>query len=103
MDPTGSNEAIVRQRKLLESGRPKLIQLAVEQGNLSLTGTVEVKGIKIQLPPIKRFQISELPLQDQFSNVNIPLNTILNLLHIVAAQGIMITSDNSIQWIGARP
>jgi hypothetical protein len=103
MDPTGNNEAIVRQRKLLESGRPKLIQLAVEQGNLSLTGTVEVKGIKIQLPPIKRFQISELPLQDQFSNVNIPLNTILNLLHIVAAQGIMITSDNSIQWIGARP
>lgn len=101
MDPTGSNEAIVKQRKLLETGRPKLIKLAIDQGSLSLTGKVEVKGIDIQLPPIERFRISELPIKDRLSNLNVPLKKILDLLHMVAAQEIVIDSDNNVHWIGS--
>jgi len=99
MDPTGNNEAIVQQRKLLDTARPQRINLRVEQGNLSLTGRAVVKGVGIEIPPVRRFQVSKLPVQKQLSNLEVPLNTIQEVLSVLAAEEIVVTPEGEVRLI----
>jgi len=98
VDPSGNNEAVVRQRKLLDTARPKRINLDISQGSLSLTGTAEVKGIEIQLPPLKRLQLSDLPIQGQLQNLDLPLKAMQGILSRLSAEEIVLLPDNSLRW-----
>ncbi|MDH4317524.1 MAG: hypothetical protein OEV64_03965, partial [Desulfobulbaceae bacterium] len=65
LDPHESNEAIIKQRKLVELGSPRWIMVTVENGNLSLSGEVSVKGISIALPELKRVNLAGLPIETE--------------------------------------
>ena len=99
MDPTGNNEAIVQQRKLLDTARPQRINLKVEQGNLSLTGRAAVKGVGIEIPPVRRFQISKLPVQKQLSNLEVPLDSIREVLSVLAAEEIVVSPEDKVRLV----
>jgi len=103
MDPSGSNEAIVRQRKLLDLGRPKRIKLSLNQGSLSLSGQVVVKGIEINLPSINRLLVSELPLEEQLSDLGLPFNSVNKILKTIAGQEIILGKDKSLYFNRTNP
>ena len=60
LDPYESNETIVAQRKYFRMGSPEWIQIKIENGNLSLKGQVQVKGIKINIPGLDGLNISNI-------------------------------------------
>ena len=103
LDPTGSNEAVVRQRNLLRNGRPKRIRVRVEQGNLFVTGEAEVKGVDLELPPIKRFRIAALPLGTRLADLNLEVDKVLDVLHAGSASSIDVQPDGSLLWNRTTP
>jgi len=67
LDPDEQNETIVRQRRLMDIGYPRYLRVAAAYGNLSVSGAVEVKGFQLDLPPVDRLAIANLPIRKQLT------------------------------------
>ncbi len=97
LDPYESNEGIVRQRELLRVGTPLWITLQVRYGNLSFSGEVEVKGVRVRLPRIERLNIAGLPIQTRLEHGLLALGPIVDLLKTVSSDVIITGKDGTIQ------
>jgi translocation and assembly module TamB len=88
LDPEEQNETIVQQRRLMGIGYPRNLRIAAAYGNLSLSGAVDVKGFQLDLPPVDRLGIANLPFKKQLSK---PLAAVPGLIKILdAASGSLI-------------
>lgn len=91
LDPQEQNETIVQQRRLMGMGYPRNLRVAAAYGNLSLSGAVEVKGFRLDLPPVDRLGIANLPLGRQLAK---PLAAVPGLIKLLdAASGSLICRD----------
>ncbi len=82
LDPYESNETIVSQRRLLQSGVPRWIDIHVQNGILSLDGEVVINGIPIKIPHLERLNlaaISGLKAYEGYLTALGDLNRILDL------------------------
>ncbi|MBI5519875.1 MAG: hypothetical protein HY916_07425 [Desulfovibrio sp.] len=91
LDPEEQNETIVQQRRLMGMGYPRHLRVAAAYGNLSLSGAVDVKGFQLDLPPLDRLAIANLPLKKQLAK---PLAAVPGLIKALdAASGQLICRD----------
>lgn len=88
LDPDEQNETIVQQRRLMDIGYPRFVRLGMAYGNLNLSGEVEVKGFRLELPKIDRLPVGNLPIRNQLSKALAPLPALVNTLDAVSAGGI---------------
>jgi len=88
LDPEEKNETIVQQRRLMGIGYPRYLRIAAAYGNLSVTGAVEVKGFQLDLPPVDRLAIANLPLRQQLARPLASLPALIKALD--AASGTRI-------------
>jgi len=102
LDPYESNETIVQQRKLLRVGTPRWISMKIQYGNLSLSGEVEAKGVRLSLPRIERFNISNLPIHQRIEKNLSALGVIVNVLRKMSADGIYISPDGTVQFVSSE-
>jgi hypothetical protein len=101
LDPEEQNETIVQQRRLMAMGYPRWLRAAIAYGNLSLTGAVEVKGFQLDLPPVDRLNIANLPIRDKLSK---PLAAVPDLIRALdAASGNVICRDRGKALRVAQP
>jgi len=101
LDPDEQNETIVQQRRLMAMGYPRWLRAAIAYGNLSLTGAVEVKGFQLDLPPVDRLNIANLPIRDKLSK---PLAAVPDLIRALdAASGNVICRDRGKALRVAQP
>jgi len=103
LDPYESNEGIVKQRELLRMGTPLWITLAVRYGNLSLSGEVLVKGVRIRLPRIERFNMAGLPIHARLETSLSALGPLVELLKTISADGIIVKKDGTIRLVSSGP
>jgi hypothetical protein len=101
LDPSESNESITKQRDLLRMGTPLWITLQVRYGNLSLSGEVEVKGVRISLPRIERLNISALPIHALLGDRLSAITPIVKLLKNISADGIILEKDGTFRMISS--
>jgi hypothetical protein len=101
LDPYESNEGIVKQRELLRVGTPLWITLQVRYGNLSLSGEVEVKGVRMRLPRIERFNIAGLPIHARLEDSLSALGPLMNVLKTISADGIILGKDGAIRMMSS--
>ncbi|HWR04861.1 MAG TPA: hypothetical protein VN419_12725 [Humidesulfovibrio sp.] len=93
LDPQEQNETIVQQRRLMGIGYPRNLRVAAAYGNLSVSGAVEVKGFQLDLPPVDRLAIANLPLKKQLTK---PLAAVPGLVKLLdAASGSLICRDGA--------
>ncbi len=90
MDPSESNETIRKQRAILRQGTPLWITVEIQAGNLSLAGEVLVKGARIALPAIQRFNITALPIQQKLEKALSAMGPVVNALKTLSANAIVI-------------
>lgn len=88
LDPDEQNEAIVQQRRLMGIGYPRFVHLGMAYGNLSLSGEVEVKGFRLELPRIDRLPAANLPIRKQLAKALAPVPALVNILDAISAGGI---------------
>lgn len=88
LDPDETNETIVQQRRLMGMGYPRNLNLRIAYGNLSLSGQVEVKGFRLDIPPIDRLSVANLPVKSQLGPALRPVPALLDMLDIVSATSI---------------
>ncbi|OQX28215.1 MAG: hypothetical protein BWK80_01365 [Desulfobacteraceae bacterium IS3] len=96
LDPYESNEAIVSQRELFRKGMPRRIAIAVKDGNLSLSGEIEAKGILLEIPRLERLNIANISGIDKLGEYLIHLKTIAETLKITSANTLRIGEDGTI-------
>ncbi len=101
LDPYESNEGIVKQREFLRMGTPVWIALQIGYGNLSLAGEVKVKGVRMELPRIERFNIAGLPIQKRLRQALSALGPILNALQTLSADDIILSEDGAIRFLSS--
>jgi hypothetical protein len=75
--------------------------MKIQYGNLSLSGEVEAKGIRLSLPRIERFNISNLPIQRRIEKNLSVLGVIVDVLRKMSADGIYIGPDGTVQFISS--
>ncbi len=98
LDPYESNEAIVSQRRLLQTGSPRWIKMTIRNGNLALEGEVAVKGIRVELPRLTRFNIGNLSGLQQFNSQLLQLQPLIQALAILAADHMVVAKEGRIQF-----
>jgi hypothetical protein len=99
-DPTESNEKIVSQRKLLKKGFPRWVRLILMDGNLSLEGVVSAQGVDMDIPRLKRLNISGLPGLEPLEDALLKLEPVIRMLRISSANTILINQDeNDFQFV----
>ena len=101
LDPYESNENIVKQRELLRMGTPLWITLQVRYGNLSLSGEVEVKGVRIRLPRIERLNIAALPIHAQIEDRLSAIGPIVNILKNISADSIILEKNGTFRMVSS--
>ncbi len=101
MDPHENNESIVKQRALLRKGTPRWIEVAIRHGNLSLTGDVTVGGSTIHLPPIKRLNVTALPIQKRIQNLANTMVPLVKGLKILSADTLRVDQGGGIDFTEA--
>ncbi len=94
LDPYESNEAIMSQRRLLRTGSPKEIRLGVENGFLSLDGSVAAGSITIDIPRLQRLNVAEIPGIKKFEPSLAGLGNIISMLDILTAQTLLTDPAN---------
>jgi len=100
LDPTESNEKIVSQRKLVKKGFPRWIRLTIMDGTLSLEGVVAIQGVDVDIPQVKRLNISGLPGLDPLEDGLLKLSPVVDALRCMSANTIwMDQSKNHIGFI----
>ncbi|MBW2609118.1 MAG: hypothetical protein JRC68_02100 [Deltaproteobacteria bacterium] len=97
MDPYESNEAIVKQRKLLKIGTPRWVRLKIRHGTLSLSGEIEAKGIRLDLPKIERLNIANMSIGQQMENNISRLGAVNKLLKMISAENIFIDPKDNVR------
>jgi len=91
LDPDEQNETIVQQRRLMDMGYPRNLRVGIAYGNLNLSGAVEVKGFRLDLPPVDRLNIANLPIRNKLSG---PLAAVPGLIKALdAVSGSVICRD----------
>jgi hypothetical protein len=80
-------------------GTPRWIKLKIQYGHLSLSGEVEAKGVRLSLPRIERFNISNLPIHQRIEKNLSALGVIVNVLRKMSADGIYISPDGTVQFV----
>jgi len=91
LDPDEQNETIVQQRRLMDIGYPRNLRVGIAYGNLSLSGAVEVKGFQLDLPPVDRLNIANLPIKGKLTG---PLAAVPGLIEALdAVSGSVICRD----------
>jgi len=98
MDPYESNEGIVQQRNLLRMGTPRWIRLRIRHGSLSLYGEVEAKGIRLDLPPVERINVADLPVRRQMEDALSGLGHIIDMLKKVSADTVCLGPEGEIRF-----
>jgi hypothetical protein len=98
LDPYESNEAIVSQRRLLRTGSPRWIKMTIRNGNLALEGEAAVKGIRVALPRLTRFNISNLSGLRQFDSHLLQLQPLIQALAILAADHMVVAKEGQIKF-----
>lgn len=88
LDPDEQNESIVQQRRLMDIGYPRFVHLGLAYGNLSLSGEVEVKGFRLELPRIDRLPVGNLPIRTQLTKALAPVQSLITILDAASAGGI---------------
>lgn len=88
LDPDETNETIVQQRRLMGIGYPRNLNMRIAYGNLSLSGQVEVKGFRLDIPPIDRLSLANLPIRDQLGPALKPIPALLDTLDLLSASSI---------------
>lgn len=102
LDPYESNEAIIKQRKMVELGSPRWIQVDIENGNLSLRGEVTVTGVIIALPELKRVNIAGLPIEAELRKALASLTSLQNSLELLQADTLVLEVDGQVRPIRTR-
>lgn len=85
LDPDEQNETVVQQRRLMDIGYPRFVHLGLAYGNLSMSGEVEVKGFRLELPRIDRLPVGNLPLRSQLTKALAPVQSLITILDAVSA------------------
>jgi hypothetical protein len=98
LDPYESNEAIVSQRRLLRTGSPRWIKMTIRNGNLALEGEAAVKGIRVALPRLTRFNISNLSGLRPFDSHLLQLQPLIQALAILAADHMVVAKEGQIKF-----
>ncbi|MBA4366031.1 MAG: hypothetical protein C0403_00125 [Desulfobacterium sp.] len=100
LDPTESNEKIVSQRKLVKKGFPRWIRLAIMDGALSLEGVVTIQGVDVDIPQVKRLNISGLSGLDPLEEGLLKISPVVEALRCMSANTIwMDQGKNNIGFI----
>jgi len=97
LDPFESNEAVVQQRKMVELGSPRWIQIDIENGNLSLKGVVAIKGVDIALPRLERVNVAGLPIETQLRKALVRLTSLQKKLDFLRADALVVEQGNQIR------
>ncbi|MFH1991534.1 MAG: hypothetical protein ABIK98_03875 [Pseudomonadota bacterium] len=90
LDPSESNEVIVSQRQLLRLGFPRWIHVDINDGNLSLDGEVDVKGVSVAIPSLRRLNVANLAGVDNYVEYLAGLVPLIEALNIFSANVIKI-------------
>lgn len=88
LDPDEQNETVVQQRRLMDIGYPRFVHLGLAYGNLSLSGEVEVKGFRLELPRIDRLPVGNLPIRKQLTKALAPVQSLITILDAVSADAV---------------
>ncbi len=99
LDPFARNEAIMSQRRIFQTGTPRWIRAVVKNGNMSLTGEVEIKGVRIEIPPVERLNISNLSWPDQIEKHLAGLKPLIRILEISSANIMEINNEGEISFV----
>ncbi|UCF95003.1 MAG: hypothetical protein JSW39_12905, partial [Desulfobacterales bacterium] len=99
LDPYESNEAIVRQRQTLRNGTPRWIRLGIKHGILSMRGEIEAKGIRVDLPPIDRLNLTNLPALEGLQEALVQLGPLIDVLRAAAADVIVIDPNGDYRLV----
>ncbi|MDM8515713.1 hypothetical protein QUF76_05895 [Desulfobacterales bacterium HSG16] len=86
IDPYESNEAVVSQRGLVRTGSPKWIHVNIKNGNLSLSGQIQVKGVPIDIPRVERLNITSIVGLEDYEEHFATVRQIIELLNIASAK-----------------
>ena len=98
LDPTESNEAIVKQRDLLRMGTPRWLLLEIRYGNLSVTGEVEAKGVRATLPKIERLSLAGLPIYKRLEGVFRGMGQVIDLLNVLNANTLILEPGGAVRF-----
>jgi hypothetical protein len=102
LDPTESNEAIVKQRRLVRIGSPRWVRVEARHGNLSLAGQVAVGGAEVDLPRVERVNLAVLPGMDRLGEALSAAGPALGILRAAAADTLLIDDAGGIQFLDAK-
>lgn len=100
LDPDEQNETIVQQRRLMDIGYPRFVRVGMAYGNLNLSGEVEVKGFRLELPRIDRLPVGNLPIRKQLTKALAPVQSLSTILDAVSAGGICRDQGGPLKVIG---
>ncbi len=98
LDPSESNETIVKQRKLLRRGTPRRLKIGIRNGNLSVSGQVQVSGITLDLPRMERINVAGLPGLQRYEAPLASLAPILDLLGAAGADTLEIDDAGHVRF-----
>ncbi len=98
LDPTGSNEAIVKQRDLLRYGGPRWVRAEIRNGNLSVSGEVEAAGVRLQLPRLDRLNVAAVPGLDSVGSGLEALGPVLGALEAARADTLEIDEAGTVRF-----
>jgi len=93
LDPAESNEAIVSQRQLLRIGSPRWIYVHIKDGNLSLDGEVDVQGVPVAIPSLRRLNIANISGLDRYADYLVGLGPVIKTLKFCSANAVKIGED----------
>lgn len=94
LDPSESDETIVLQRKLLKTGTPKWIKIAIKDGSFSLRGEVLVAGATVALPTLSRINLVNLGIVREFESYATSLKQMMDVLDMMSANVIRTDKTN---------
>ncbi len=96
LDPNENNEAIIEQRKLLKSGKPKWLSIVVKNGLLSLYGALDLVNVSIDLPPLERLDLTSLPMD--WSEIIQPFGDLRDYMDTLSAVTVLLDNNNRITF-----
>ena len=72
--------------------------MTIRNGNLALRGEAAVKGIRVALPRLTRFNISNLSGLRQFDSHLLQLQPLIQALAILAADHMVVVKEGQIKF-----
>jgi len=96
LDPYETNEAIIEQRKLLKSGKPKWVSIVIKNGLLNLYGELDLLSISIDLPPLERLDLTSLPMD--WSEIIQPFGDLRDYMDKLSAVTVLLDDHESITF-----